>query len=129
MTLKQRDALLEAMTDDVAQLVLRDNYDQTQALSVAASLGVTALDAQSRLIPELERGHLKLNRAIEFLPDDEALAERAAGNLGLPRPEIAVLLACAKMALYDALLDSDLPADPQLGADLALHLKNTRLTS
>jgi len=121
MTLKQRDALLEAMTEEVGQLVLRDNYDQSQALSVAASRGAALLDAQSRLIRELERGHLKLNRAIEFLPDDETLAERVAGNVGLTRPELAVLLAYAKMALYDELLDSDLPDDPQLGADLALY--------
>lgn len=121
MTLKQRDSLLEAMTDDVAELVLRDNYHQTEALTVAASRGVELLDAQSQLIRELERGHLKLNRSIEYLPDDETLAERAASAAGLTRPEAAVLLAYAKMALYDELLDSDLPDDPQLGADLALY--------
>src|SRR3546814_7747613 len=91
MTLKQRDALLEAMTDDDAQLVLRDNYDQTQALSVAASLGATALDAQSRLIREMERGHLKVNGELEFPPQDEALAEHADGTLGLNRLEHTVL--------------------------------------
>ena len=121
MTLKQRDNLLEAMTEEVGQLVLRDNYDQTQALSIAASRGVALLDSQTRLIRELERGHLKLNRAIEYLPDDETLAERAAAGSGLTRPEMAVLLAYAKMALYDELLESDLPDDQQLGADLALY--------
>jgi glutamate dehydrogenase len=126
MTLKQRDRLLEAMTDDVAQLVLRDNYDQTQALSVAQSRGTALLDAQSRLMRGLERGQLQLNRAIEYLPDDEALAERVATGIGLTRPEMAVLLAYAKMALYDELLDSALPEDPQLGNDLAWYFP-TRL--
>ncbi len=121
MTLKQRDRLLEAMTEEVGLLVLRDNYDQSQALTIAASRGTELLDAQTRLIRELERGHLKLNRAIEFLPDDETLAERKTAGSGLTRPEMAVLLAYAKMALYDELLDSDLPDDQQLGADLALY--------
>ena len=75
----------------------------------------------SRLIRELERGHLKLNRAIEFLPDDETLAERVAGNVGLTRPELAVLLAYAKMALYDSLLESELPDDGYFGGDLAQY--------
>ena len=121
MTLKQRDKLLEAMTDEVADLVLRDNYDQSQALTIAASQGIDLLDAQSRLMRDLERGHLRLNRRIEFLPDDEALADRSADGLGLTRPEAAVLLAYAKMALYDDLLASDLPDDGRLVDDLALY--------
>ncbi|SDG09986.1 NAD-glutamate dehydrogenase [Thalassobaculum litoreum] len=121
MTLKQRDKLLEAMTDDVAELVLADNYDQTQALSIASHKGLSLIDAQSRLMRELERGHLKLNRRIEFLPDDEAIADRVTAGKGLTRPELAVLLAYAKMELYDDLLDSDLPDDPALAEDLALY--------
>jgi len=121
MTLKQRDKLLEAMTDSVAELVLADNYDQTQALTLAETQGGRLLDQQSRLMRDLERGHLKLNREIEFLPNEEAIAERAAAGLGLTRPELAVLLAYAKMELYDLLLESDLPDDPKLGADLALY--------
>ena len=121
MTLKQRDTLLEAMTDEVAELVLSDNYDQTQALSIAASHGVSLLDAQTRLMRDLERSHVRLNRAIEYLPDDETLADRASSGIGLTRPELAVLLAYVKMALYDELLESDLPDDPRLVGDLLLY--------
>lgn len=121
MTLKQRDKLLEAMTDEVAELVLADNYDQTLALSLAAHRGLDLIDAQSRLMRQLERGHLKLNRRIEFLPDDDAIADRISDGRGLTRPELAVLLAYAKMSLYDNLLDSDLPDDPALSEDLELY--------
>ncbi|AHC73633.1 NAD-glutamate dehydrogenase [Candidatus Endolissoclinum faulkneri L5] len=121
MTLKQRDKLLEKMTNDIAELVLADNYDQTQALSVDSYKGLSLIDYQSRLIRKLERGHLKLNRQIEFLPDDEAIINRISEGKGLTRPELAVLLAYAKMELYDNLLDSDLPDDPALANDLALY--------
>jgi len=121
MTLKQRDKLLEEMTDAVADLVLGDNYDQTQALTIASHQGLRLIDAQSRLMRQLERGHLRLNRRIEYLPDDEALADRISDGKGLTRPELAVLLAYAKMALYDGLLASDLPDDPALADDLALY--------
>ena len=118
MTRKQRDKLLEKMTDEVATLVLKDNYDQSQALTMAVAEGTALLDAETRLIRELERSHLKLNRAVEFLPDDETLSERMANGQGLTRPELAVLLAYAKMKLYDEILQSDLPDDPMLEEDL-----------
>ena len=108
------------MTDEVGELVLRDNYLQTQAISVAASQGVALLDQQARLIRNLERAG-KLQRGLEYLPDDEALAERQADGEGLTRPEIAVLLAYAKIALYQEILRSDLPDDPELGNDLLLY--------
>jgi glutamate dehydrogenase len=117
MTAKQRDRLLAAMTDEVGRLVLRDNYEQTQALSVAEQQGAAAVDQHMLTMRELERQG-RLDRAIEFLPDDETLSQRQAHGLGLTRPELAVLLAYAKMALYDALLDSDLPDDPALEAEL-----------
>jgi glutamate dehydrogenase len=60
----------------------------------------------------------KLARAIEYLPDDETLATRAASRTGLTRPELAVLLAYAKMTLDAELLPSDLPDDPELVGDL-----------
>ncbi|HEX2115683.1 MAG TPA: NAD-glutamate dehydrogenase, partial [Alphaproteobacteria bacterium] len=117
MTLKQRDKLLARMTDEVGALVLRDNYLQTQALSVAESEGATALDAHVRLIRSLEKAG-RLNRAIEFLPDDEEIQRRQAAGQGLTRPELAVLLAYAKLTLYDQLLPSDLPDEPAVVDDL-----------
>lgn len=111
MTGKQRNALLAEMTDEVGLLVLRDNYYQTQALSIAGRYSAEMLDAEARLMRWLERAG-RLNRAIEFLPTDDEIAERQAARLGLTSPERAVLLAYSKMWLYDALLESDVPEDP-----------------
>ena len=112
----EREPLLAAMADDVSGLVLRDNYLQGEALSIAEARGVTVLDRQVRLMRDLERSG-RLNRALEFLPDDETLAARAAQRRGLVRPELAVLLAYAKMALYGELLACDLPEAAELGGE------------
>src|SRR3954470_4208100 len=115
--LQQREPLLAEMAEDVAALVLRDNYLQGEALSVAEARGPASLDRQSQLIRELERAG-RLDRPLEFLPDEEMLAARAAARQGLTRPELAVLLAYAKMSLDAELLASDLPDAPELAADL-----------
>jgi len=120
LTLKQRNELLASMTGEVAELVLRDNYLQTQAISRACFQGAEFLDDQARLIRHLERDG-RLNRAVEFLPDDEALAERAAARKGLTRPELSVLMPYAKLWLYDTLLQTDLPDDPRLVNDLVRY--------
>jgi glutamate dehydrogenase len=117
MTEKQRNALLEDMTDEVAALVLRDNYQQTQSISVEQDQGEALLDRHQRLIRAMERSG-DLVRALEFLPDDEEIAERMAKKDALSRPELSVILAYAKNITYRDLLDSDLPDDPMLEADL-----------
>ena len=117
ITLKQRDKLLAEMTDEVAALVLRDNYQQTQSLSVVQYQGLDRMDEQLRLIRSLERAG-RLDRELEFLPDEETYQERHTDGQPLTRPEASVLLAYAKIATYDELLASDLPDDPILGADL-----------
>jgi glutamate dehydrogenase len=117
MTLKQRDRLLARMTDEVGALVLRDNYLQTQTLSVAQTLGWKQIDQQGRMMRALEKAG-RLDRTIEGLPDDETIQERLMAQRGLTRPELAVLLAYGKMALYAELTPSDLPDDPQLEDDL-----------
>jgi glutamate dehydrogenase len=117
LTMKQRDQLLATMTDDVATLVLRDNYLQSQTISAMEHLGYRQLDQQNRFMRALERTN-RLDRAIEFLPDDESVRQRLPRRQGLTRPELAILLAYAKNSLYDELLPSDLPDEPWLEADL-----------
>ena len=113
LTLKQRNQLLADMTDEVATLVLRDNYAQTQILSMTRSRGVGQLDEQAEFMRRLS--HLgRLNRKLEFLPLDEELAERKAARIGLANPELAVLLAYSKIELYDEVLASDVPEDPYI---------------
>ena len=120
LTEKQRNAVLAQMTDDVAALVLRDNYFQTQALSVTSRLGVKFIDQEARFMRFLEKTG-RLNRAIEFLPTDDEIAERKAHGVGLTTPERAVLLAYCKMWLFDEILGSDLPEDPWIGTALARY--------
>ena len=117
LTLDARNVLLAEMTDEVARLVLRNNYQQTLALSLAQRRGLEDLGFQQRLMQILEtRG--QLDRDVEFLPDDMTLAERRKRNLALTRPELAVLLAYAKLSLFNELLDSNVPDDPYLGREL-----------
>ncbi|NQV56618.1 MAG: NAD-glutamate dehydrogenase, partial [Rhodospirillales bacterium] len=117
LTIAQRNKLLGSMTDEVGKLVLRDNYLQTQAISLTRSRATVVLDLQVRFVRMLERLG-KLDRAVEFLPDDETLEERERNKTGLTRPEIAVVMPYAKMWLYDQILDSDLPDEPLLKRDL-----------
>jgi len=120
LTQKQRNELLAAMTDEVGHLVLRDNYLQSQAITLFEAQAPSMLDQQERFMRLLERAG-RLDRAVEFLPDDAELGRRSHAGRGLTRPEIAVLLAYSKMWLYDAILESDLPDDPQLAEDLVRY--------
>ena len=117
LTEPARVKLLTAMTSDVAALVLEDNRLQALALSIAQAGGAAATGSYLRLIDMLEeRG--QLDRKTEGLADSETLLRRAADGKGLARPEIAVLLSCAKLALQEALEGSRLPDDPGLEAEL-----------
>lgn len=112
-----RVALLAEMTDDVAALVLEDNRLQALALSIAAAGGPSVAATQFRLIDVLEAAG-QLDRKTEGLADRETLARRAADGQGLTRPELAVILSSAKLAVQDALERSTLPDDPGLGDEL-----------
>ncbi len=122
---KKREKLLAEMTDEVGMLVLRDNYWQTQAITISLARGRAGFDRYVRLMQELERSG-RLNRQVEFLPDDETLADRRASGQTLTRPEIAVLLGYAKLKLYDRLLESDLADDGLLMRDMVRYFP-TRL--
>jgi glutamate dehydrogenase len=123
LTEPARNELLADMTGEVARLVLRNNYLQTLAISLSERRGVSDTGFARRLMHNLEQAG-RLNRSVENLPDDATLSERALRGEGLTRPEIAVLLAYAKLSLHDALLDSAVPDDPYLARELERYFPN-----
>jgi glutamate dehydrogenase len=117
LTRAARDKLLASMTTEVADIVLHNNYLQSQALSVLEQRASERVTEYQTLIRSLERGG-HLNRAIEFLPGDDEFLERRKQRLGLTRPELAVVLAYSKIWLSNHLLDSDLPDDPYFASEV-----------
>lgn len=113
LTEKKRNGLLRRMTDEVSNLVLQDNYHQNRAISLASYLVPSNMTLYMRYISHQEQEG-RLNRAIEFIPDDKALMERKSAGLGLTRPEISVLFAYSKIILEDKIRSSDLPEDPYI---------------
>jgi glutamate dehydrogenase len=119
ITRAQRNKLLAGMEEEVGQLVLRNNYTQTQTISTAAFFGERLLPQHINTIKILEeRG---LSRAIEYLPDDVELNQRLEQGGALTRPELSVLLSYSKMDLYAALLASDLPDDTALAGEIEAY--------
>jgi glutamate dehydrogenase len=106
-----RDPLLAAMTDDIARHVLRHNYDQTLALSLSEATAPSDLDAHERFVQRLETSG-RLSRSVETLPTPDAFAELRTRGLGLIRPELAKIVAYAKLDLKEALVASAAPDDP-----------------
>jgi glutamate dehydrogenase len=117
LTGKQRDELLAEMTPSVTELVLKNNYEQTETLSLAEAQAASMVDVHARFLDELE-GARRLDRDLEALPGAEELGERKHDHTGLTRPELAILLAYSKNDLYAELLDSDVPEDPHLSSEL-----------
>ncbi|HLJ08565.1 MAG TPA: NAD-glutamate dehydrogenase domain-containing protein, partial [Acidimicrobiia bacterium] len=120
MTGRQRDRLLAEMTDEVAAMVLRDNYDQTGALAVARAQAAAMVDVHTRYLRKLE-SEGSLDRAIEFLPGDDVLAQRRSARTGLTTPEFAVLLAYTKLDVAHRLLASDACEDPWFERELVAY--------
>ncbi|MFN3545886.1 MAG: NAD-glutamate dehydrogenase [Mesorhizobium sp.] len=112
-----RNVFLAEMTDDVAGLVLANNYDQTLALSLAERRGLADLPHQKRFMTMLEARGL-LDRGVETLPSDAALADRASRDQPLTRPELGVLLAYAKIVLFTDIVESGLPDEEHFRGDL-----------
>jgi glutamate dehydrogenase len=115
-----RNRLLVQMTDEVAGLVLRNNILQGQAISTSEFRSKELLSEFSYVIRALERSG-DLNRSLEFLPTEEEIAERRKAGEGLTRPELAITLSYGKIWLYRALIQSNVPEDPYLSAELARY--------
>jgi glutamate dehydrogenase len=120
LTVVARNALLESMTDEIAALVLRDNYRQVRALDAALAQAPEMEEVHARFMRSLEQQR-ELDRAVERLPDDETLANRRNAGLGLTVPELAVLLAYAKISLEEDLLAGPVPDDPDFLAELVRY--------
>ncbi|GIF36351.1 glutamate dehydrogenase (NAD) [Actinoplanes xinjiangensis] len=107
MTIPERDEMLAAMTDEVGEMVLRDNYEQAMALGNARSQAHSLLPVHRRMLTSLEqRG--ELNRELEALPTDKELAVRHENGEGLTAPEFAVLLAYVKISMEREVLADEL---------------------
>ncbi len=117
---KARNKLLEAMTDNVAELVLQHNYDQTGMLSLAELRAPLDHNAYERFMTSLEKRGL-LNRDVEGLPSKEGMQNRANNKSGLTRPEIAVIMAYSKNVLFDDLIATDVADDPFMDKTLAAY--------
>ena len=111
----ERNPLLASMTDEIASLVLRDNYDQNRALALACAQAAPMADVHVRYLESLEAAG-RLDRAIEFLPTSAELVERAAAGQGLTSPEFAVVLAYTKIAMTSEVERSELVHDPDFAA-------------
>jgi glutamate dehydrogenase len=114
---EDRNDLLASMTDDVAAHVLRHNYEQTRAISLMEMSAQADLDTHTRFITTLERLG-RLDRDIEYLPDTDQIITMRQQNSGMSRPELSVLLAYAKLWLFDELVASNAPDDPLFEGEL-----------
>lgn len=113
LPINKRNQLLSSMTSEVASLVLRNNYLQSLAISLAERKGLENREELGRLMSALEAAG-KLNRKVETLPNDAEFTERYTAGKLLTRPEIGVLLSYAKLTLFDTLVASNLPDDAYL---------------
>jgi glutamate dehydrogenase len=120
MDIAARNKLLEKMTAEVAEHVLRNNYQQSQAISLAELQAKETLGLQEEFIQELERTQ-GLNRALEGLPDSETVAQRLRLGKGMTRPELCVLLSYAKINFTKDLLDTDIPDSPEMEERLMVY--------
>ncbi|WP_232053862.1 NAD-glutamate dehydrogenase [Microbulbifer sp. GL-2] len=113
LTEKQRNQLLHGMTDSVSDLVLHNNYDQTRALSVAEYQVSKRLDEYRRTINTLEEDG-RLNRALEFIPDNEQISDRVHKGQTLTRPELSVLISYVKVKLKEELQGAEITSNPRV---------------
>ncbi len=110
LTREERNNLLKKMTPQVEQLVLRNNYLQPLALSLAENQSTTDLPYQIRFMHDLEQKKL-LDRRVEILPDEQILRQRATQGKGLLRPELAVIFAYAKLTLKEEIANNPIVDD------------------
>ncbi|MEM6812693.1 MAG: NAD-glutamate dehydrogenase domain-containing protein [Pseudomonadota bacterium] len=108
MTLQKRNKLLESMTEDVANFVLRGCYQQAQGISLMEYQSADKI-AEHRELMFFLKEKVGLSRSLENLPHSEEIEERMAAGKGLTRPELSVLQSYAKIAYTGEFMNSDIP--------------------
>ncbi|MBR9991189.1 MAG: NAD-glutamate dehydrogenase [Gemmatimonadetes bacterium] len=108
-----RNALLQELTESVTDRVLKDNNSQSLAISLDVRRAADGFDDFHGLMVAFERNRV-MDRAGEALPTLEILSERSAQGVSLTRPELAVLLAYAKLTLKPALVGDTVLDDPAM---------------
>ncbi len=111
----QRNRLLSSMTDTVSEMVLKNNYFQTQSISLAEREALSRIGEYRRLINSLEASG-RLNRELEFIPTDQELLDRTADRHALTRPELSVLNCYVKVELKESLALDEIADDPYLAS-------------
>jgi len=119
LTEKVRRTTLKQMTDQVAELVLDNNYMQARAINLMLSQAKKRSLEYTQVITMLEDVG-GLDRQLEFLPTDDELAERRARNQYLTAPELSVLTSYVKSGLKAELAVSKVLDDPYLEKEMAV---------
>src|SRR3546814_11736669 len=94
------------MTDEVAALVLRDNYEQNLALANAVATAAPLLHVHEDWMRNLERTGL-LNRELEALTSTKEVRRRLAAGARLPLPAPSVRSHYTQIASAHELAASD----------------------
>ncbi|WP_375359166.1 NAD-glutamate dehydrogenase [Candidatus Tisiphia endosymbiont of Neophilaenus lineatus] len=110
ISLEERNKFLFTMTKHVEELVLVDNYKQTQALDIMQLSSTSTIGVFSQFIDTLEEEKL-INRTVEFLPTQEELSKRAVNKENMTRPELCVLLSYSKRSVYHDLITATFSKD------------------
>ena len=106
LALDDRNTLLESMTEEVAQDVLRNNDCHGRQLSLD-KLRSEADPMAFSIAIQWVCTRSNASRVFLRLPSDEELAKRQTLGKGLTRPELAVIAAHIKMHVFKDLLDAD----------------------
>lgn len=120
LTLPERNTLLKTMQKEVGVSVLANNRAQARTISYDEIQSREHIDWYRFTISQLE-ADAGMNRSLEMLPLDADLRAREEAGAGLHRPELAVLVAWAKIAIFRELTQSKLVHDPHLDALALLY--------
>ncbi|MFT6101669.1 MAG: glutamate dehydrogenase [Candidatus Endobugula sp.] len=115
LTNAQRNRLLSSTTNTISDMVLTNNYYQTQSISLAQRESLFRLEEYRRLITALEASG-RLDRELEFIPSDQELLDRRADNYALTRPELAVLNCYVKVELKELLATDEIANNTYLSS-------------